>query len=72
MVHTLFSLITQPTAAQETHQNRTRVGKQHPPATELLSYHVENIPKVHKEQQLRMNLELKSMHCSAQQLNPTF
>lgn len=66
MVHTLFSFITQLTTAQETHQNRTHVEKQHLPATELLSYQVENIPKVHKEQQLRMNLELKSTHCSAQ------
>lgn len=61
---TLFSVFTQPTPApQDTHQNRTHVEKQE---TELLRDRVENIPEVHKEQQLRMNLELKSMQCSAQ------
>lgn len=40
--------------------------KQGPCATELGRHHMENIPQVLKEQQLRMDLEFMSIHCSEQ------
>lgn len=38
--------------------------KQGPCVTELIRHHMENIPQVLKEQQLRMDLGLKSINCS--------
>lgn len=72
MLQTLFSFTTQtrrtPRHTSESYMQR----KQGPCVTELVRYHMENIPQVLKEQQLRTNLELKSIHCSEQELNLAF
>ena len=68
MVHTLFFFHHSDQNNSETHIRIVHMQRSSVPVRQssFVSYQMENIPKVHKEQQLRMNLELKSIHCSEQ------